>query len=112
MSDSYEYYTESLVFHKDDDLQVILEETDGLLFIHVEVYNFRPSVYKRMKALWKDIYDRAWFGGYESIFCATPKKHFLDRFMSKAGIYHGEVNRHGCTYYIYEWVLEQPDWID
>ena len=111
---NYEYYSEKLTFYEDNDFIVELEETDGLLYIHVTVDNWKPSVYKKMVALWREIYERAWWGGYESIFGVTWNKQFIDRFVDKYGKYHGKVwdSPTQKDYYVYEWVLHEPEWED
>ncbi len=107
---AYTYYQEFLTFYKDDDFTVKLEEVDGLLFVHVNVERFTPSSFKRMKALWEEIYERAWYGGYESIYAYTPDETFVKRFGKMPYNKINEYRQSGIVYNVYEWVLQEPNW--
>lgn len=64
-------------YHEDENFKVILEDIDGYLFIHVEVFNYNKTVKQRMMLMWEDVKNWADVTHYDGINCYTPNPKFV-----------------------------------
>lgn len=72
-----EYIRET--FYKDDDGECVVELADDILFAHVTIRNFSPSVMKRVKSVWAYLKYTAYMSGFDAILTYNANKKFCEK---------------------------------
>lgn len=85
-----------------DNYTVDLSYEHGEVFIHIDVYNFNPSIYESILDDWFDIEEGLYNEGFTRVF-AIPKKLGL---VKKMGWHHlCDVDFRGTNQGVYVWAL-------
>lgn len=64
-------YKKRTTIFKDDNYRISVEEIDGCLFVHCELYKFSKAVLKDVKTTWAELLIHLYFMGYEEVFTYT-----------------------------------------
>lgn len=80
------------------------EIVNGVLFYHIDVFDLTPSIYKKMKAEWENIKQRAKEDGHDAIHSYTQNHSFVKKF---GGVQIAQVeDLTGEIYGVYRWELK------
>lgn len=87
------------VYIDNDYYRVDLEDCDGYLFVHVNVYKWSPQILKMMRCDWEELKYDAYMNGYDYIFTYTQNMKYsrlIDSSIEEAGLMehptHGQFN--------------------
>lgn len=99
-----DYHRTVKTLYEDEDGEVREEVFNGVLFFHAEVYNFSPSVYRKIGKVWEDLKNQAKEVGWDFVHAYLEN----EKFAQKLG---GErlatvVGLDGKEYGVYRWQLK------
>lgn len=69
-----------ITIYEDEDFRVQGETLAGQFFIHVDAYNYKKSVRKKMGLVWDDIKEETWLNGWDFIFSYNTNAKFAKLF--------------------------------
>lgn len=72
-----EHYVTRLHIIEPDMAKFTLEDIDGHLYLHMEVYNFSPSVLKYLRSVWPLMVYEIWAQGYDVMYSYNVNTKFL-----------------------------------
>jgi len=67
----------SRTYYEDDDIRVWMEEINGLLFVHVGIFNMSKAVLKKIREKWGEVVISLYFDGYEELFTYTKDSRIV-----------------------------------
>ncbi len=87
-----------------DAYEMRQEVVNGILFYHIDVFDFSPSIYKSMKKDWGEIKDRAKKDGWYAVHSYTQNHSFVRKF---GGVQIATIKAlSGEDYGVYRWELK------
>lgn len=96
-------------WYEDEDYTVTLEESEGLLFVHIEVYNFSKDIFLRIKQSWWELLFQCYLYGYEFLHTYTKNKKFADKMGTNELL--TTLNFNGSEYSLVRWDLRWDEWV-
>ncbi len=92
------------VFYEDDDVCATLEQLDGELMVHFHADNFSNEILTKLRAIWDQIVEGAYWQGYEKIstYTSDPRTYKLFKGWYKLG----EFERAGQIFEVVAWDLK------
>ena len=102
-ADQAPYQRETRVIRETEAYELKEEILNGVLFMHFDMFEVTPSVYREMKSEWEDVKKEAADVGWEHIFTYSQNHSFCKKW---GGVRVGTVSMQGEEYGVYVWELK------
>ena len=76
MDNKEEPTIKSVVYLENDLMKCTLQEIEGFLYVHVDVFSWKPSDIKMLRVYWQYLKLDAWHSGYDQIFAYNQYEKF------------------------------------
>ena len=97
---------ETFNISSDDNFELYAEDLEGNVFLHCNVYNYSPSVYKTILATLSELREQCLAKGITHLFTLTSNPKFVTT-MIKTAKKIAEVDGLSGIKEVYVWELEQ-----
>jgi hypothetical protein len=99
------HYTRSVnPLYDTEDYRMVEEVVNGILFYHIDIFNFSPSVYKHLKGGWEQVKINAAKDGWDAVYSYTQNHSYVKKFGGE--MVAKVISLTGDCYGVYKWELK------